>query len=56
MPTSAGCKAGGWLVQQVERAAQSTGTRATRQFFRQLDTLRFAAGERIGGLPQLQIP
>ena len=48
---SAKCKPGGRFVQQVERLARA----AFDQFARQLDPLRFAAGERRRGLAQLQI-
>src|SRR5215207_3908687 len=39
-----GVQAGGWLVEQVKRPS----CRAAREFFSQLDALRFATRESIG--------
>ena len=44
-------QAGGGLVEHVERPAGLP----LAQFLRQLDALRFAAGERGGGLPQVNV-
>src|SRR5690606_22123140 len=44
-------QAGGGLVQDVQRAAGA----AARQFLRQLDPLRLAAGQRGGALSQADI-